>query len=228
MSTSDFPPVFARAFDITLDAQRKLQKPHASLEHALSNSTAKGLPDIAVAPQQGRLLSILCQTNNAKEILEIGTLGGYSTIFFAESHLEARVTAIEIDAHHRDVAIENLEHAGVAAKVDVRLGAALNVLPKLEQEGKKFDFVFIDADWDHHRDYFAWAVKLARKGALIYVDNVIRTLTHTEDGLHEKGMALIEYVKDEPKVEASLIPTVSTHKKLLSNMVDGFLLALVK
>ncbi|KAK4500509.1 hypothetical protein PRZ48_008698 [Zasmidium cellare] len=214
-----------RAFKIVTQAQNDLIKSTPQLDHALSNSAAQGLPSIAIAPAQGVSLSILCQLVQARHVLEIGTLGGYSTLFFANSVPGVKVTSIEYNPKHHAVAKENTTDA---TNVEIILGAALDVLPKLAAEGRKFDFVFIDADWDEQREYFDWAVKLTNKGKAIYVDNVVRQLTEAEADGSEKGRALIDHVRQDERVEATLIPTLSTHKVKTSELVDGYLLAVVK
>ncbi|EMC97614.1 hypothetical protein BAUCODRAFT_42496, partial [Baudoinia panamericana UAMH 10762] len=143
------------------------------LNNAVSHANDNGIPDIAVSPLQGAQLSVLCKLVQAKNVLEIGTLGGYSTIWLAESTPDVKVTSLEFDPKHQAVAIQNTQGQGLK-NVDVRLGAALDILPQLAEEGKVFDFVFIDADWANQAAYFEWAVVLTRKGGCIYVDNVIR------------------------------------------------------
>ena len=143
---------------VAVAAQKELVKSTPQLDDAIANSKANGLPTIAISPAQGAELSILCQLVNAKRILEIGTLGGYSTIWFANSVPGVKVTSIEFNQKHRDVALQNVKGLD---NVEILLGAALDILPKLEGG---FDFVFIDADWDNQKEYFDWAVKLTRKG----------------------------------------------------------------
>ena len=149
-----------------------LVQPDGALEHALESSVAAGLPEIAVSPNQGKLLHLLARMLRARAILEIGTLGGYSTIWLARG-LEkgGRVISLELDPKHAIVAQENVARARLTHMVDVHVGAALDLLPKLEGP---FDMIFIDADKPNIPAYFEWAVKLARPGALIVVDNVIR------------------------------------------------------
>lgn len=201
-------------------AKSNLLKPDAQLENALANSNAKGLPQITISPLQGQYLSVQCQLINAKSVLEVGTLGGYSTIWFAKTG--AKVTSIEIDPKHRDVAIENTK----GLDVDVILGAALDVLPKLAAEGKKFDLIFLDASWDEQWQYFEWAVKLARPNGCIYVDNVIRELLEHENV--GEGETLLTKVGRDERVDATLVPVLSSHKRKSDEMFDGFLLAVVK
>lgn len=146
------------------------------LESALEASVAAGLPAIAVSPNQGRLLQILAQNRGARSILEIGTLGGYSTIWLARAlPAGGRLITLELDPKHAEVAKLNLSRAGFRDLVDVRIGDALQTLPKLSAEGRgPFDLIFIDADKQHIPEYFEWALKLSRAGTLIIVDNVVR------------------------------------------------------
>lgn len=201
-------------------AKSNLLKPDAQLENALTNSNANGLPAITISPLQGQYLSIQCQLLNAKSVLEVGTLGGYSTIWFAKTG--AKVTSIEIDPKHRDVALENTK----GLDVDIILGAALDVLPKLAAEGKKFDLVFLDASWTEQWQYFEWAVKLTRPNGCIYVDNVIRELLEHENV--GEGETLLTKVGRDERVDATLVPVLSSHKRRSDEMFDGFLLAVVK
>ena len=199
-------------------AKKHLLKPNPRLEFALKNSAAKGLPPISVTPLGGQYLSIQCQLINAKSVLEIGTLGGYSAIWFASTG--AKVTSIEIDPKHRDVALENTK----GLDVDIILGAALDVLPRLAAEGRKFDLVFIDAAWEEQWDYFQWAVKLARPNGCIYLDNIVREML--EGDLESE--TLVTKVGREEKVTATLVPTISSQNGKFEEMFDGFLLAIVK
>lgn len=154
-------------------------------------------------------------------MLEIGTLGGYSTIWFARTG--AKVTSIEIDSKHRDVALENTK----GLDVEIILGAALNVLQKLAAEGRKFDFPFLDAAWEEQWQYFQWAVELTRGNGCIYVDNVVRELLESEN-VGEGDESLVTKVGREERVNATLVPTISSHKRNAEEMFDGFLLAVVK
>ena len=153
-------------------------------------------------------------------MLEIGTLGGYSTIWFARTG--AKVTSLEINPKHRDVALENIK----GLDVEIILGAALDVLPKLAKEGRRFDFIFIDAAWGEQWEYFQWAVKLARANGCIYVDNVVRELLESENV--GEGESLVTKVGREERVTATLLSTISSHKGNAEEMMDGFLLAVVK
>lgn len=208
-----------QAGKIDSQAESSLLKPNAKLDHAISNSTAKGLPAITITPLQGQFLAIQARLIGAKSILEVGTLGGYSTIWFANTG--AKVTSIEINPKHRDVALENTK----GLDVEIILGAALDVLPKLAEQGKMFDFVFIDAAWEEQWEYFQWAVKLTRGNGCIYVDNVVRELLEHENvGQNE---SLVTKVGREESVTATLVSTVSSHKTKIDEMFDGFLLAIV-
>ena len=206
------------ASKIDAQARTSLLKPNPQLDQALTNSAAAGLPAITISPLQGQFLAIQCRLINAKSVLEIGTLGGYSTIWFASTG--AKVTSIEIDPKHRDVALANT--AGL--DVEIILGAALDVLPKLAEEGKKFDFVFIDAAWEEQWEYFQWAVKLTRGNGCIYVDNVVREMLE----MRMLGMVASGYEgRREEGVTATLVSTISSHKSKAEEMFDGFLLAVV-
>ncbi|KAF4624810.1 hypothetical protein G7Y89_g13358 [Cudoniella acicularis] len=209
-----------QASKIDTQARTSLLRPDPRLDHALSNSAANGLPAITISDLQGQYLAIQCQLINAKSVLEIGTLGGYSTIWFASTG--AKVTSIEINPKHRDVALENTN----GLDVDIILGAALDVLPKLADEGKKFDFIFIDAAWKEQWEYFQWAVKLTRANGCIYVDNVVRELLEHDDV--GEGESLVTKVGGDERVRATLISTLSSHKGNTQEMFDGFLLAVVK
>ena len=151
-------------------------KPDAALDAALAASNEAGLPAIAVSPALGKFLMILARMRGAKRILEIGTLGGYSTIWMARGLAPGgKLTTLEIEQKHADVAQKNLERAGVGPLVEIRVGAAIETLKLLG--GAKtglFDMVFIDADKQSNAEYFAWAVRLTNPGAAIVVDNVIR------------------------------------------------------
>ncbi|KAK5049026.1 hypothetical protein LTR84_005448 [Exophiala bonariae] len=206
------------------------------LDHAYSNSTAHGIPEIAISPAQGKFLSLLTNASGAKNVLELGTLGGYSGIWFSKALKErgGKLTSIEIDSARLDVATQNLEYAGVKVpeEVEIVLGAGLDVLPQIAKDieaGKRerFDFVFIDADWDNQWNYFDWGVKLSMgKGSIIYVDNTVRQLLESGSvGPNKKDPnvdSLVEKVGKDDRVEATVIQTVGTKN------FDGFLLAVVK
>lgn len=147
----------------------------AALDRALETSAAAGLPTIAVSPCQGMLLHLLARAAGAERILEIGTLGGYSTICLGRALSPAgRLVSIEVDREHARVARDNVANARLADRVEIQVGPALEVLPEIASAGERFDFFFIDADKENIAEYFAWCVRLARPGAMIVVDNVIR------------------------------------------------------
>ena len=147
------------------------------LESALEASVAAGLPAISVSPNQGKLLQMLAQIVGARSILEIGTLGGYSTIWLARGlRAGGRLITVEVDPKHAEVAQLNVAHAGLRDVVDVRIGNAVEILPQLSAERRgPFDLIFIDADKPNIPTYFEWALKLSRPGTLIVVDNVVRS-----------------------------------------------------
>ena len=146
------------------------------LDAALEASAAAGLPAISVSPNQGKLLQMLAEIVDARSILEIGTLGGYSSIWLARGlRADGRLITLEIDPKHAEVARRSVARAGLAKVVEVRLGSALETLPKLSAEARgPFDLIFIDADKQNIPTYFEWALKLSRPGSLIIVDNVVR------------------------------------------------------
>ncbi len=196
----------------------------AVLEAARKASEDAGLPTIAVTPSQGRLLHIMTKMQGARRILELGTLGGYSTIWMARAlPADGRLVTLEFAAKHFEVARENIARAGLSERVDQRLGPALDTLPKLEAEGAgPFDFVFIDADKENCAPYFEWAVRLSRPGTVIMVDNVIRdgevANAETTDSLVAGIRRFNEAVAAEPRVTATTVQTVG------SKGYDGFTL----
>lgn len=185
------------------------------------------LPAIDVAPPQGKFLHILARSMGARRILEIGTLGGYSAIWLARAaQAGGRVVSIEFDPSHAQIARENIAREGVGDIVDLRVGAAIDVLPQLSAEGAApFDFAFIDADKANNAVYFDWAVKLSRPGALIVVDNVVREGSVadpvTTDGGALGARALFSAVAADTRVTATALQTVGLKGW------DGFLIALV-
>ncbi len=148
----------------------------SALEAALASSAVAGLPAISVSPTQGKLLHLLARLQGARKILEIGTLGGYSTIWLARAlPKDGHLISLELDPKHAEVARRNLAGAGVANLVDIRLGRAGDTLQQLVAEAAgPFDLIFIDADKQGYSDYLQWSLKLARRGTLIIADNVVR------------------------------------------------------
>ncbi|KAK3075117.1 hypothetical protein LTR53_001871 [Teratosphaeriaceae sp. CCFEE 6253] len=222
---ASLPPILSQALTRSLDAQTRLLASNPRLDRAIANCKADSLPSIAISPSQGQHLALLCQLANARNVLEVGTLGGYSTIWLAESVPGIHVTSIEFDAHHRDVAVANTKGL---PNVDIRLGAATEIMPALAAEGKVFDFVFIDANWDQQALYFDLAVGMTRRGGAVYVDNVVRNLLDVPEEGDEADWSLIEKVQADDRVSATVMPTLSTHKVEISALVDGYLLAVVK
>ena len=196
-----------------------------ALDAALDASEQAGLPSIAVAPNQGKLLQLLAASVGARRILEIGTLGAYSTIWLARTlPSDGTVITLEADPRHTEVARANIERAGLSDRVDVLLGDALEVLPGLTERGP-FDFSFIDADKANIPGYFGWAVELSRPGSLIVVDNVVRSGAvsdpDSEDPSVRGVQQLVEELRTDSRVSATTIQTVGTKG------YDGFLLARV-
>ena len=193
------------------------------LDAALEASAAAGLPPIQVSPAQGKFLHLLARVQGARTILEIGTLGGYSTIWLARALPPGgRLITLEADPHHAGVACANIAYAGLADVVELRQGRALETLPEL---AGPFDFIFIDADKPSNADYFTWALKLSRPGSLIVVDNVIRdgaVIDAASTDPDVQGVRrLNELLAAEQRVSATTIQTVG------SKGYDGFTMALV-
>lgn len=198
----------------------------AVLEEALRASDAAGLPQINVAPNQGKLLMLLAQVHQSRTILEIGTLGGYSTIWLARAlPSDGHLITLEINPTHAEVARKNIERAGLSSLVEIRIGSALDNLPKIAAEGHKFDLVFIDADKVNTPDYFSWALKMTHRGSLIICDNVVRKGGVIEAGTDDPNIQGIrrfnELLAAEPRVSATAIQTVGVKG------YDGFALAYV-
>lgn len=194
----------------------------AALDAALKASSAGGLPAIQVSAAQGKHLQLLARSVGARRILEVGTLGGYSTIWLARAlPADGQLISLEVDPHHAEIATANLANAGLADRTEVRVGPAIDSLPHL---AGPFDFAFIDADKSSNADYFAHAVRLARPGSLIVVDNVARggrVVDPNGDANVQGVRRLVDAVAAEPRVSATVIQTVGTKG------YDGYLLAIV-
>ena len=202
-----------------------LLKADAALAEALLNNSENNLPPIDVSPVQGKMLMLLAQLAGAKHILEIGTLGGYSTIWLARAlPADGKLVTLEVDRKHARVAAENLERAGLADKVDIKVGPAKDSLAAMPA-GDPFDFVFIDADKQGNIHYVEQAIRLGRSGTTIIVDNVVREGAIVDEGNDDPRVIgtrkLFEYVSSHPKLDATAIQTVG------SKGWDGFLLARV-
>ncbi len=188
--------------------------PDATLDRALVTSREAGLPEIQVARNQGKLLSMLARLNGAKRILEVGTLGGYSTIWLARALPDdGSIVTLELDPKHAATAGLNVAHAGFADRVQIRVGPAANTLAAMVESGEgPFDFVFIDADKPSNPAYLDYAVKLVRPGALIVVDNVVRNGGVADPESTDPGIAGVRAMMDriaaDPRLNATAIQTV--------------------
>lgn len=202
-------------------------RPDAALNAALAANQAANLPAIDVSAPQGKFLHILAASIRAERILEIGTLGGYSTIWLARAlPPTGRLISLEFETKHAEVARANVARAGLTGVTEIRVGKALDLLPQIEAEATApFDFVFIDADKVNTANYFDWALRLTRPGSLILVDNVVRKgaiLDPNSDDISVQAMrSFIEKLGDTPGVTASAVQTVG------GKGYDGFIIALV-
>ena len=206
----------------------KMLIPHDStLDDALAAAAAAKLPAIQVSSVQGKLLHLLARIMGARNILEIGTLGGYSTIWMARALPEGgRIITLEADPKHAEVARKNFARAGVESKVELRLGKALDTLPKVAEDGLgPFDMFFIDANKSNMPEYFEWSLKLARTGSVIIADNVVREGAvldaKSKDDDIQGIRRFLEMVGKEKRVSGTALQTVSTKN------YDGFALVLV-
>lgn len=213
-------------------------EPDAILEAALADSQRAGLPQMAVSPNQGQLLQVLAATTGARRILEIGTLGGYSTIWLARAlpnggrpaesrPANGRLITLELDPKHAEVARANFERAGLADVVEVRVGPALDSLQRLIAESAgPFDLIFIDADKANLVGYFDAALQLSRRGTLIVIDNVVRNGAVVDGSSTDPSVQgvrrFVERAAAEPRVMLTAVQTVG------SKGYDGFALALVR
>ena len=198
-----------------------------ALEAALATNDAAGLPAIDVSPPQGKMLYLLARMARARKVLEIGALGGYSTIWLARAlPADGFLVTLEANAKHADVARENIRRAKLSGQVRLRVGPALDTLPQIEEEGLgPFDLIFIDADKPRNPEYFAWALRLARPGTVIICDNVIR-----EGGILDRASAdpavqgtrrMFDMIAKKSRVSATVVQTVG------GKGWDGFLMAIV-
>ncbi|WP_294537547.1 O-methyltransferase [uncultured Rhodoblastus sp.] len=205
----------------------RLVPPDSALDAALAANRAAGLPAIDVSPAQGKLLQLFARMVGARKVLEIGTLGGYSTIWLARAlPADGLVVTLEALPRHAEVARQNIERAGLSARVEIRVGPALETLPVLAREGGgAFDLVFIDADKRGNPDYLQWAIKLARVGAVIVVDNVVRdgaVLDADSDSADIQGIRrFYDDLAGDARLSATAIQTVG------AKGWDGFAIAFV-
>ena len=199
----------------------------AALRSAVESGAEAGLQPIQVSPAQGKFLHLLARAIGARQVLELGTLGGYSTIWLARAlPADGRIVTLEINPKHAEIAAKNFAHTGVTGKVELRLGKALDTLPQLEAEGRgPFDLIFIDADKAGMPAYFEWSLKLARRGSVIISDNVVRdggVLKAISDDENIQGVRrFAEMVSREKRVSATVLQTVS------EKGYDGFAFLLV-
>jgi predicted O-methyltransferase YrrM len=206
---------------------KMLIPPDSTLEQALASAAAAKLPAIQVSSVQGKFLHLLARILGARNILEIGTLGGYSTIWMARALPEGgRIITLEADPKHADVARKNFALASVENKVELRLGKALDTLPQVAADGRgPFDMIFIDANKSNMPEYFEWSLKLARKGSVIIVDNVVREGAILEGKSKDADIQgirrFLEMVGKEKRVSGTALQTVSTKN------YDGFAMVLV-
>ena len=198
-----------------------------ALEEALAANSAAGLPSIDVSAPQGKLIHLMARMAGARKALEIGALGGYSTIWLARALPDdGRLVTLELNPRNAEVARRNIARAGLSAKVEVRTGAALESLPKIEAEGLgPFDFIFIDADKTNNAAYLEWALKLSRPGTAIVVDNVVRDGEVADARNSDRDVVgvrrMFEMIAREPRLSATAIQTVG------AKGWDGFALAVV-
>ncbi|HYP58012.1 MAG TPA: O-methyltransferase [Beijerinckia sp.] len=187
-----------------------------ALDAALADSDAAALPAINVAPNHGKLLHLIARIQGARRILEIGTLGGYSTIWLARAlPADGRLITLEVDPKHAEIARANIERAGLSSMIELRLGRALETLPKLAAENQgPFDLIFIDADKPGNPDYFAWALKLSRRGSVIVIDNVVRMGNVIDAASTDPNILGVRHMNEliaaEPRVSATAIQTVGS------------------
>jgi predicted O-methyltransferase YrrM len=198
-----------------------------ALDEVVRASEAAGLPAIQVSPSQGKFLHILARILGAKKVLEIGTLGGYSTIWMARAlPADGKVITLELSAKHAAVARKNFQQAGLADKIELREGAALESLAKIASEGiAPFDFIFVDANKSNMPEYFEWALKLSHPGSVIIADNIVRdgkVIDANSKAPDIQGVRRFnEMLAVEKRVSATELQTVG------SKGYDGFALALV-
>ncbi|TIR14847.1 MAG: O-methyltransferase [Mesorhizobium sp.] len=198
------------------------------LDAVLKANRDQGLPAIDVSAAQGKLLSLLVRIRGAKTVLEVGTLGGYSTIWMARGlPADGKVVTLELDPHHARVARSNFERAGVSGKIDLRVGPALQSLAALVDENAgPFDLIFIDADKPNNPNYLDWAMKLSRPGTVIVCDNVIRdgavVQKNSGDVNVEGARAAFSFIGGEKRLDGTAIQTVG------AKGYDGFAIAIVE
>ncbi len=200
--------------------------PGDELDAALAANKKADLPAIDVSRLQGKFLEFLVRSSGARRVLEIGTLGGYSTLWLARGLPEdGKIVTLEFDPHHAETARENLRNAGVLGRVDLRVGPAMDNLPALENAAAPFDLIFIDADKESYPEYLEWALKLSRPGTVIVADNVVRDGNVVDAEHDDHGIQGIrrftELLAADPRLSATVLQTVGVKG------YDGFALAVV-
>ena len=204
-----------------------LGKEDKDLQDATHLINLNEIPNASISPNQGKFLQVLALTCNAKRILELGTFGAYSTIWLAKAlPQDGKVISIEFDPFHYEIAKKNIKNAGLTAKVELRLGKALDILPELEKEHiEPFDMIFIDADKPPYTEYVQWAIKLGRPGSVIVADNVIRNGKildpNSSDEKVQGVQRLNEMLENCPEVTATILQTVGVKE------YDGMVVAVV-
>jgi caffeoyl-CoA O-methyltransferase len=195
-----------------------------ALRAALEESRRAGLPEIQVSANQGKLLHILAAASGARRVLEIGTLGGYSTIWLARAlPRDGVLISLELREHHAGVARRNIERAGLSGRVEVRVGDARERLAELAGQGGVFDLIFIDADKTGYPEYLEWSLRLSRPGTLILADNVIRggAVLDAEDEVSRAVRRFNRVLAEDPRLSAVILP-------ILRERVDGLAIARVR
>lgn len=214
--------------EVDLYFSNKLHTTDQIMDSILKANAEAGLPAIDVSPNQGKFLHLLARLTGAKSILEIGTLGGYSSVWLARALPEnGRLITLEYEAKHAKVAEANIKHAGLADKIKIIVGAALDTLPKLKEKGlSSFDLIFIDADKSNNPEYLKWALELSRPGTVIITDNVIRdgkVLDSDSDDPNVRGIrTFIDKLSQEPRIDSTVMQTVGMKG------YDGFVIGVVK
>ena len=232
ISTTDTgPAALWSAVDRYINEQLVPEEP--ALAQAAADSAREGLPPIAVTPNLGKLLELLARMQGARRILELGTLGGYSTIWLARALPDdGRLVTLEVDSRYAELARANIARAGYAQAVEVRVGSALETMPALVAEGAEpFDLIFIDADKENYPDYLRWSLELSRPGTMIIGDNVVRDGAILDPGAADPRTGSTELIRGvrcfyellaaEPRVSATAVQTVGAKGH------DGFVLAIV-
>lgn len=224
MPNASDPSLWSQVDDYICD---RLVPDEAMFARTLAASEAAGLPAISVSAAQGRMLELFARMLRARRILEIGTLGGYSTLWLTRGlAADGRLVTLEADPHHAEVAAANFASSGLGARIDLRVGRAIDTLPGVEADGiGPFDLIFIDADKPSNPDYLFWSLRLSRPGTLIICDNVVRDGKVIAAGSTDPSVQgvrrFFDLVAAEPRLAATAIQTVG------AKGYDGFAMALV-